>query len=134
VRLEKERRTELLFLGLATAYTFLIPLKGTLAWYDGLVFLGLYVSYIGIASRRCCTECEPEGSAELLVRLRKTKRRLAIPGLFLFSAFTKLADSAPFCEALIGTGRVLRISEFVSWCNGRRRWPAWRSGACFRPS
>jgi cation:H+ antiporter len=113
VRLEKERRTELLFLGLATAYAFLIPLKGTLAWYDGLVFLALYVCYIGIASRRCCAECEPEGPAELLVRLPKTQRRLAILGLFLFSAFTILVDSAPFCEALIGTGRVLRISEFV---------------------
>jgi len=54
VRMEKERRTELVFLGLATVYALLIPIKGTLAWYDGLVFLGLYVTYIVIASRRCC--------------------------------------------------------------------------------
>src|SRR5512133_274504 len=38
VRIERERRTELLFLGLATAYAFVIPIKGSLAWYDGIVF------------------------------------------------------------------------------------------------
>lgn len=43
VQLEEERRTELLFLGFATAYAFAIPLKGTLAWYDGVVFIGLYI-------------------------------------------------------------------------------------------
>ncbi len=113
VRLERERRTELLFLGMATVYAFVIPLKGSLAWYDGLVFLGLYFTYIVIASRRCCAECEVEGPAELLVRLPRTPRRAAILGTFLFSAFAILANSAPFCEGLIGTGRVLGISEFV---------------------
>jgi cation:H+ antiporter len=113
VRLERDRRTELVFLGLATIYAFVIPLKGTLEWYDGLVFLGLYVAYIVIASRRCCGECEVEGPAELLVRLPKTSRRLAILGTFLFSGFTILANSAPFCEGLIGTGRVLGMNEFV---------------------
>lgn len=117
VRMEKERRTELVFLGLATVYALLIPIKGTLAWYDGLVFLGLYVTYIVIASRRCCGDCEVEGPAELLVRLPKAKRRLSILGLFLFAAFAILANSAPFCEGLIGTGRVLGINEFllVQW-------------------
>lgn len=117
VRMEKERRTELVFLALATVYAFLIPIKGTLAWYDGLVFLGLYVTYIVIASRRCCGDCEVEGPAELLVRLPKAKRRLSILGLFLFAAFAILANSAPFCEGLIGTGRVFGINEFllVQW-------------------
>lgn len=117
VRIERERSTELRFLGMATAYAFLIPVKGTLAWYDGLVFLGLYVWYIVVASRRCCGECDVEGPAELLARLPKVKRRLATGGLFLFSAFAILANSAPFCEGLIGTGRALHLSEFllVQW-------------------
>lgn len=117
VRLESERRTELVFLGLATAYAFLIPIKGTLAWYDGLVFLAIYVAYIVVASRRCCAECEADGPAELLVRLPKGPRRLAILGTFLFSGLVILVNSAPFCEGLIGTGRVLGIGEFllVQW-------------------
>jgi len=113
VRMEKERRTELLFLGLATAYALLLPIKGSLEWCDGVVFLALYVTYIVIASRRCCAECEVEGPAELLVRLPKTRRRLATLGMFLFAAFAILANSAPFCEGLIGTGRAFHISEFV---------------------
>jgi cation:H+ antiporter len=113
VRLERDRRTELLFLGMATLYAFVIPIKGTLDWYDGLVFLGIYIAYIVIASRRCCGECEVDGPAELLVRLGKTPRRVAILVTFVFSAFTILANSAPFCEGLIGTGRVFGVSEFV---------------------
>ena len=86
VHIEQDRRTELLFLGMATAYAFIIPLKGTLAWYDGLVFLGIYVWYIVIASRRPCGELEAEGPAELLIRLPKAQRQLATGILFLFAA------------------------------------------------
>ncbi len=113
VRLERERRTELGFLGLATVYALLIPIKGSLAWYDGLVFLGLYAAYIVIASRRCCAEVEVDGPAELLVRLPKAHRRLAIAATFLFSFVAILANSAPFCEGLVGTGAVLGINRFV---------------------
>lgn len=38
VQLERDRKTEIIFLGLATLYAFVIPIKGTLAWYDGVVF------------------------------------------------------------------------------------------------
>ncbi|MGE5647854.1 MAG: sodium:calcium antiporter [Acidobacteriota bacterium] len=113
VRLESERGTELKFLGAATLYALVIPIKGSLAWYDGLVFLGIYVAYIVVASRRCCAECEADGPAELLVQMPKARRRAAIIGLFLFSGFVILANSAPFCEGLIGTGKALHINEFV---------------------
>jgi cation:H+ antiporter len=113
VRVGEERRTELMFLGAATAYAFLIPLKGTLAWYDCIVFLGLYVWYVIIAGRRCCEEPEIEGPAELLVRLARGPRRVAITAMFLFAGGVILANSEPFCESLIRTGKALHISEFV---------------------
>jgi cation:H+ antiporter len=113
VRIGKDRRTELFFLGLASAYAFVIPIKGTLAWYDGCVFLALYVWYIILAGRRPCTACEAEGPAELLVRLPKARRRAATALLFLFAAGAILANAEPFCEGLVGTGKVLRINEFV---------------------
>lgn len=117
VRIGKDRRTELFFLGLATAYAMVIPLKGSLAWYDGIVFLGLYVWYIVLASRRPCVEAEAEGPAEVLIRLSKAHRQLATLTLFLFSAGAILANAEPFCEGLIGTGKQFRISEFllVQW-------------------
>jgi cation:H+ antiporter len=113
VRIEKDRRTELLFLGAATLYAFVIPLKGTLEWVDGAVLLALYGWYIYVAARRCCGECEVEGPAELLVRLPKARRRLATLATFLFAAAVILANAAPFCEGLLGTGKAFHISEFV---------------------
>ena len=117
VRLTKDRRLELVFLTMATGYAFIIPIKGTLAWYDGLVFLGIYVWYIVLAGRRACVETEAEGPAELIIRLHRTRRRLTVAGLFLFAGGAILANAEPFCEGLIGTGKALHISEFllVQW-------------------
>ena len=117
VQLEEERRTELLFLGMATAYAFAIPLKGSLEWYDGIVFIGLYVWYIVLAGRRPCEECEPEGPSMLLIRLPKFERRLSTSILFIFSAAVILVNAEPFSEGLIATGRHYGINEFllVQW-------------------
>ena len=113
VELERERRTEVFFLGLATSYAFLIPIKGSLAWYDGIIFMGLFAWYIGLASRRPCVECELEGPAELLGHLPKNKRRLATAVMFLYSAGVILANAEPFSESLVATGKVLGINEFL---------------------
>lgn len=113
VRIGEERRMELMFLGAATAYAFVIPLKGSLAWYDGVVFLGLYVWYVILAGRRCCEEPEIEGPAELIAKLPRTARRFAIVAMFVFAGGVILANSEPFCEGLIKAGKALHISEFV---------------------
>jgi len=117
VRLEKERRTELLALAAATVYAFIIPFKGSLEWYDGLVFLCIYATYIYIASRRPSGEVEVDGPAEILVKLPKNKRRFTVCAIFLLSAFAILANSKPFCEGLIQSGEKLGINQFllVQW-------------------
>jgi cation:H+ antiporter len=117
VHLGRERRLELVFLGMATAYAFVIPIKGSLAWYDGAVFLGLYVWYIIMAGRRQCTDFEPEGPAELLTRLPRWTRRVTVGGLFLLAGGAILANAEPFCEGLVGTGKAFHINEFflVQW-------------------
>ncbi|MFB3829235.1 MAG: sodium:calcium antiporter [Bryobacteraceae bacterium] len=117
VVLESERRTEIAFLGAATLYGFLIPVKGTLAWYDGAVLLGLYGWYLAAAARRCCAETEAEGPAELIARLPGARRRLATTALFLLAGFVILYNAEPFCEGLVATGRLFRINEFllVQW-------------------
>ena len=117
VVLEGERRTEIFFLGLATLYAFVIPIKGSLAWYDGVVFIGLYAWYISIAGRRPCEECELDGPSELLGRLPKVERRIATSVMFLFSAGVILANAEPFSESLVATGKLFGINEFllVQW-------------------
>lgn len=117
VQLEEERRSELLFLALATAYALVIPLKGTLEWYDGVILVSLYVWYIRIASKRPCTDCEVEGPAEALAHLPRNTRRLTTLGLFLFAAGVILCDAELFSESLVASGKVLGINEFllVQW-------------------
>ncbi len=113
VTLEAARSTELVFLGAATVYALIIPIKGTLAWYDGLVFLALYIAYIVIAARRGCEQCEVEGPAEYIACLPRPQRRVATLSLFLFAGGVILANAGTFCEGLVATGKLLQINEFV---------------------
>lgn len=117
VRLEKDRRTEILFLGMATLYAFFVALKGSLEWYDGIVFLALYGWYIALASRRPCVECELEGPAEVLMHLPTVKRRWATIGMFLFSAAAIGVCAEPFSKGLVVSGTQANINEFllVQW-------------------
>ena len=117
VRLEPERRTELLFLGMATVYALIIPLKGCLAWYDGLVFAAIYLCYIRVAGRRPSAESEAEGPAELLLSLPSTQRRLATLLMLLIAAGAIALNAAPFSEGLITTGAMLHINKatLIQW-------------------
>ena len=117
VRLAADRRTELLFLGLATAYAFTIPLKGSLNVVDGVVFLGLYAWYIVLAAKRPCEEPEAIGPAAHILALATRPRRLVTAGLFVVAACTIVLNAESFCEGLLATGKQLGISEFllVQW-------------------
>jgi cation:H+ antiporter len=113
IRLSKERRIEVVLLAIATAYAFVIPIKGSLAWYDMVVFLGIYVWYLMLNSRRPASSAEFDGPAEELVRLPKLGRRMATWGLFLFAGAAILANAKPFCEGLISSGEMLHFHKFV---------------------
>ncbi|MDX9974532.1 MAG: sodium:calcium antiporter [FCB group bacterium] len=117
VVLERERGMEIGFLALATVYAFLIPLKGTLAWYDGVVLVGIYVWYIIKAGGGDLEECDADGSAELLINLPKVKRRVTTALLFLLAGGAVLANAQPFSEGLIETGELLEVNRFllVQW-------------------
>ena len=117
VALHEEKRTDILFLGLATLYALLIPLKGSLTLFDGVVFLGIYVGYMCIIARRPCEEEEPEGPAATLARLSRPARMRTVAGLFLFAALVILFNAEPFSESLVASGKILGINEFllVQW-------------------
>jgi cation:H+ antiporter len=117
IRLEAERKMELFFLALATIYAFLIPFKGTLAWYDAVVFLGIYAMYVVAAARRPAEPEHIEGFAELLVNLPKVQRRTAVGAMFLVAAGVILANAEAFSEGLVQTGKLWGINEFllVQW-------------------
>ena len=52
VRLEAAHSSELFYLSLATAYSFVIPLKGSLSVVDSIVLLTIFVFYVRAAIRQ----------------------------------------------------------------------------------
>ena len=117
VAIERDRLLEVRFLTAATVYALFIPIKGTLAWYDGIVLMALFVWYIVLAAKRPQGECEAEGPGACIAALPCGKRRATTILLLLFAAATVILNAERFCEGLVGTGKVLGISEFllVQW-------------------
>lgn len=117
VQLAAERRTDILFLAIATLYALIIPLKGSLAWYDSLVLIAIYAWYIKIIAKRPCEEEEPEGPAAVLATLPRRTRIRTVLSIFIFAALVILANAEPFSESLVATGKMFGINEFllVQW-------------------
>ena len=117
VTMEKDRSLEIRFLALASVYAFLIPIKGSLEWYDGIVLLGIYGWYLWIAACRGCTECELDGPAACIAAYPTVKRRATTIAMFLFAGVAIVANAEHFCEGLVGTGEMFGINQFllVQW-------------------
>ena len=117
LKLPSSRAVELGFLTLATLYSFLIPLKGTLSLLDTVVFVALFVAYMWRVARSEAGEPDLVGPALAVAALRPWLRRTCVVVLFVFSAGVILGSAAPFAEALIHLGRRRGIDEFllVQW-------------------
>jgi cation:H+ antiporter len=115
--LEPAHRIEILFLGLATAYSFVLPLRKSLTLVDTVVFLILFGLYAWRTTQAEVHEPELVGPARLVGVLPKRKRQLATLVMFLFSAGVILASAERFAEALVTTGKQMGIDEFllVQW-------------------
>ncbi|MFH1562686.1 MAG: sodium:calcium antiporter [Nitrospirota bacterium] len=113
VELEEGHKIEISALALATLYSFIIPIKGSLSLIDTVVLLSLFVFYIIQASKAHVTEPELIGPAMEIGMFPDVPRRLIITSLFLYSAFVILVSAEPFAEGLLSTGRIFKIDEFI---------------------
>lgn len=115
--LAADKRTDILFLGIATLYALAIPFKGSLTLLDGAVFIAIYVWYVCIIIRRPAAEEMPEGPAALIAALPRPKRILAAGALFTYAALAILLNAEPFSENLVACGKLLGVNEFllVQW-------------------
>ena len=109
VELEPAHSMEISYLTVATVYSFLIPLKGTLSLLDTVVLLSIFVS----ASRAGMAEPELGGPSELIGELPKIPRRAATITLFLIAGLTICLAAEPFAESLLATGRAYGVEEFI---------------------
>jgi len=113
VEVGKEQAPEISFLLLATLYSFIIPLKGTLSLLDSLFLLTLFVLYMRASSRGEVEPPELSGPAVGIGLLSRGIRRAVTAGLFIFAAAVILASAKPFAEGLLGMGRAWGIDEFI---------------------
>jgi cation:H+ antiporter len=113
VDLEPSHKIEVLYLGLATLYSFFIPFKGRLDLFDAAVFITIFVLYIRAASQAAHVEPELEGPTEMIASWGTSARRVVTLMLFLFSGYTIFISAEPFAEGLLATGRTFGIEEFI---------------------
>lgn len=115
--LEPSHKIEIFYLGLATAYSFIIPFKEQLDLLDAVILISIFVLYIRAASKAAHVEPELEGPTEMIARWGVRPRRVANVLLFFLSGYTIFISAEPFAEGLLATGRTFGIEEFllVQW-------------------
>ncbi|MBX5492085.1 MAG: sodium:calcium antiporter [Chloroflexi bacterium] len=117
VRLPVEARLDIVVLGVATLYCFLLPLKGSVSLLDGALLIALFGFYAWRVAQAERAEPETIGPAALIARLSTGPRRVTTIAMFLVAAVSIFLCAEPFAEALIATGAVLGIDRFllVQW-------------------
>jgi len=117
LQLHPKRRIELLFLGFAAVYSFIIPITRSIALYDCAVLLGIYGVYLWRVAKEEREEPELEGVCAAIGCLPRRGRRAAVVSMFVAAAAFILASAEPFANSLVDTGRILGIDEFllVQW-------------------
>ncbi|MCH7511479.1 MAG: sodium:calcium antiporter [Chloroflexi bacterium] len=107
----------LIFLGIATLYSFTIPLRQHISLIDSAILISLFVTYLVLSSRSPPREGELFGPPRAIAALPLKLRWGVIIGLFTFAAGTVIAAAEPFAEGLVDSGRSLGIEEFllVQW-------------------
>jgi len=118
VELDNSQGLEISLLLLATIYSLVIPLKGTLTWVDMIVLFALFFYYAGRAARSEKHDEDLEGiAAELDRNLSKNARRLVVLLMFVFAGVVIWYSAEPFAEGLKETGKAYGVNEFllVQW-------------------
>ncbi len=111
---QKSNSLGILFLGLATLYSFSIPFRGNLSLIDTAIMFGLFGAYLFVASRSPPNhEREFVGPAAVIGAMSRTKRRAAVLAIFAFAAAVIFAAAEPFADGLVNTGKSVGVDEFI---------------------
>jgi cation:H+ antiporter len=118
IELDHSQGLEISLLLLATIYSLVIPLKGTLSWLDMIILFAMFLYYAGRAARSEKHDAELEGiAAEIDRKLGDNGRRLAVLLMFGFAGFAIWFSAEPFAEGLKKTGEAYNVPTFllVQW-------------------
>lgn len=118
IPLDNSQGLELSFLLLATVYSLIVPLKGSLTLVDMAVFFAMFLLYAYRASKGERHEEDLEGIAGWFdARLGNVARRAVVLLMMGFAGYAIWLSAEPFAEGLVATGRNSGIDEFllVQW-------------------
>lgn len=114
IELDPSQGLELSLLLLASLYSLVIPLKGTLSLWDAVIFFAMFLYYAGRALKGEKHEEELEGiAAELDAKLGNNARRLVVALMFAFAGLAIWFAAEPFAEGLKETGKAYHVNEFL---------------------
>jgi cation:H+ antiporter len=117
ITLDEGQNVEILFLGLATLYSFIIPLKGTLDLIDVVVLVAIFGFYAWQVSKAEHVEPDLIGPARVIGALADGPRRLITILFFLIAGVVIYLVAEPFAEGLIDAGVELGMDRrtLVQW-------------------
>ncbi len=116
--LDPRQGLEIRFLLLATLFSFLIPLGGTIGLLDAAVLFVIFALYVVRAMQGGAGEVELRGPPALIdAEFQDTGRRLWAFALFAFAAYAIWVSAEPFAEGLVHVGKNHGFDEFllVQW-------------------
>jgi cation:H+ antiporter len=115
--LHRHRSVDVVWLLIATGYSLLLPLKGSIGVYDAAVLFALYGFYVKGSSVHEHDDPVLVGPPRVMGAWPQRKRRLTTTVLFVFSAGLILATAHHFVESLVSGGRALKIDEtlLIQW-------------------
>jgi cation:H+ antiporter len=127
VHFHRGQSLELAALGLATLYSFLIPLKHVLGGghplfrgigpLDTVILVSMFIVYAWGTARAPAEDPHLVGPAANVGGLPTLWRRVMTYGMFLFAAGVIFVAAEPFAEGLVTSGTALGVDEFllVQW-------------------
>lgn len=118
IPLDPSQGLELSLLLMATIYTLIIPLKGTLTWIDTVILFAMFVYYAARALQGETHEGELEGVAAIIdEKLGNSARRFVVLLMFAFAGYVIWLAAEPFAEGLKAAGTQYGVNQFllVQW-------------------
>ncbi len=117
VSIERSQSIEVAYLGLATIYSFIIPLKGTLGLVDLVILVTIFGFYAMHVARQPTEEPEAIGPAKLIGAMTNRLRLGMTIFLFIYAGVSIFMVAEPFAEALIHAGEDLGFDRrtLIQW-------------------
>jgi len=114
IEVDPSQRLPLGFLLIATLYSFILPIKGTLSLWDSAFLMLIFVAYVRRALRAEAKEASLVGPAGWVADRCGDGMRVAIIVVFFIYACVVIWFSAePFADGLVDLGLGWNIDEYI---------------------